>query len=607
MDILFKQLVDSTTPSLNSSSVEDLTSLYDHYGIKYENSLTLYEVQNHLYKTIQNNIVGNHLYRTQLFILKDQLLFTHFIKADKLQPYFGILETVIDAIREKDSNPEQSIHQLVRLEFEDRWRTALQAAWDLTVISPQSLEYNLQDLEKCYRRQFVVSNSAKFLQSEGCNVDIKDGRVVIEESQARRIANRIEADIRLLGGIEILRRLFDVIEPYHHEKQGRYHIGRTFNSLIQANFPSIPVGYLLNLCVKHPRRQILVAVESPDNIWKRILRNSIALTSVLDVQPHNQFALWFHSTDTITRFLQELALYDNLFCPTQLRPSDVPKMLRGLFSGLAETIQQNLGWTPEQAAIIAERIFKLAEGKLHPVTFQSEQLYKLTPEVSKEEIDKLLTVYSHEISSVNYGFQIPEDVSQISGETYFQHKPLIRLNRDEYLLISSSICSPAFYEALTTDIRAKTDSKINDKLGEKIEIFVKGEFSRRGIKFNFGKYGEIIRKGSALDEIDIVVEASDTLIFFEIKAKPLTRKSRCGSDFNLFLDLSDSLLASQIQINKHEIFMRKNGSISLDNASICELNGRDIGRVSITLLDFGSFQDRTVIFQFLENMLLGRV
>jgi hypothetical protein len=605
MDILFKQLVNSTEPSLNSSSVEELTSLYDHYGIEYENSLTLYEVQNHLYKTIQNNLVGNHLYRSQLFLLKDQLLLTHFIRAEPLQPYLGIVKTVIDAIREKDSNPEQSIRQVVSLEFEDKWRTALQAAWDLIVISPQIVEYNLQYLEKIYRRQFVVSNSARILQSEGCNVDIEDGRVVIEESQARRIASHIEADIRLLGGIEALRRLFDVIEPCHHEKQGRYHLGRTFNSLIQANFPLIPVGYLLNLCVKYPRRQILVAVESSDNIWERIRRNSIALTSILDVQPHNQFALWFHSTDTITRFLQELALYDNLFCPTQLRPSDVPKMLRRLFSWLSETIQQKLGWTPEQAAMIAERIFKLAEGTLHPVTFQAEKLYKLVPELGKNEIDKLLTVYSHEVSSVNSVFQIPEDVSQISGDNYFQHKPLIRLNRDEYLLISSSICSPAFYEAIVAEIRAKVDSKINDKLGEKIENFVKDEFSRRGIKFKFGKYGEI-RKGSSLDEIDIVVEAFDTLIFFELKAKTLTRKSRFGSNFNLFLDLSNSLLASQIQINKHEIFIRKNGSIFLDNASICELNGRDIARVSITLLDFGSFQDRTVIFQFLENMLLGR-
>ncbi|MCC5643772.1 YraN family protein [Nostoc sp. CHAB 5824] len=605
MDILFKQLVDSTKPSLDLSLVEDLTSLYKHYGIKYENSLTLYQVQKHLYENIQDNLIGNQLYRAQLFIVKDQLLLTHFIKSEKLQPYLGIIEIVIDGIRSRNDTLNQSIPQLVSLEYEDKWRIALQSAWDLTVISPQKLEYNLQDLERRYRRQFVVSNSAKILQSEGCEVHIEDGRVLIDESQARNVANRIEGDIRLLGGIEALKKLFELIKPCHNENQGRYHLGRTFNSLIQADFPSIPFAYLLNLSVKYPRKQILVAVESPNKIWKRILNISIPLTSILDVQAHNQFALLFHSTDTILYFLQELAVYDNLFCLIQLRPSDVPKMIQGLFSGFSETIQQNLGWTPEQAAIIAERILKLAEGKLYPITFHARQIYNLNLNIGKDEIDKILTVYSHGVSSVNSNFHIPQDLSQISPENHFQHKPLIRLSKDEYLLTSSSICSPAFYEAIVSELRAKVDSKINDKLGDKIEYFIKGEFSRRGIKFNCGKYRGT--KKDKIDEIDIVVETSDTLIFFEVKAKALTRRSRCGSDLNLLFDLSDSLLTSQIQINKHEIYIRKNGSISLENDSICDLNNRDIARISVTLLDFGSFQDRTILFQFLENMLLGKV
>lgn len=600
MDILFKKLVDSTKPSIDISLVEDLTSLYEHYRIPYENSLKLDKVQKHLYENIQNNLIGNQLYRTQLFILKNQLLLTHFIKSTSLQPYLGILEIIIDAIRSNDHIPEQSIRQIVNLECDDKWCIALQSAWDLTVITPQKLEYNLQDVEESYRRQFVVSNSAKILQSEGCEVDIADGKVVVDESQARRVANRIEADIRLLGGIDVLKKLFKLIKPCYNKIQGRYHLGRNFNSLLQADFPSTPVAYLLNLCVKYPRKQIMVAAESPEKTWKRIKRNSIALTSILDVQAHNQFSLLFHSTDTIIRFLQELAVYDNLFCFVQLRPSDVPKMIQGLFSWLSETTQQKLGWTPEQAAIIAEGILKIAEGKLYPVTFKTRQLQNLCLKIGRDEIDKILTVYSHELSCVNSNYQMPQDLSQISYENYFQHKPLIRLGKEEYLLTSSSICSPAFYEAIISEVRAKVDKKINDKLGNRIEDFIKNEFLSRGIKLNFGHYD-----GTKEGEIDIVVEASDTLIFLEVKAKPLTRRSRCGTDLNLLFDLSESLLESQIQINKHEIYIRNNGYISLKDGSICELNNRDIARVSITLLDFGSFQDRTVIFQFLENMLQG--
>lgn len=598
MDILFRQLVDSTKPSLNSSLVENLMNLYEHYEIEHENILTLDEIKKHLNNNIQNSLTGDQLYVTQLFTLRDQLLITHFVKKEKLHPYVGILEVIIDAIRTTD--------RVVSLEFENRWHTALQAACDLTVINPKKVEYNSQKVKKRFKRQFLISKYAKTLQRNGCSINIENGRVLIEESQARTIAKNIEFDIKLLGGIQALKRLFVEIEPYYHEKQGRYHLGRTFNSLIQVNFPLIPVGYLLNLCVKHPRISILVAVESPDDIWKRILQNSIALTCILDVQSDNVFALLFHSTDTITRFLQELAVYDNLFCPTQLRPSDVPKILQGLFSWLSEITHQNLGWTPKQAAMIAEGIFKLAEGKLHPITFQAEQLHQLVPTIKKDKVEKLLTIYSHELNSVNSNFYIPQDLSQIPYENYYQHKPLVRLNKNEYLFSNSSFCSPAFYEAIVAELRAKVDLEINNDLGEKIENFLKNEFTERGIKFSFGKYGEN-KKGKSLDEIDIVVEATDTLIFFEIKAKPLTRKARCGSDLNLFTDLVDSLLTSQIQGNKHEIFIRKNGSISLDNDSVCVQNGRDIARVSVTLLDFGSFQDRNVIFQFLTNILSGRL
>ncbi|RFP54107.1 MAG: hypothetical protein BJG00_016565 [Limnothrix sp. CACIAM 69d] len=76
---------------------------------------------------------------------------------------------------------------------------------------------------------------------------------------------------------------------------------------------------------------------------------------------------------------------------------------------------------------------------------------------------------------------------------------------------------------------------------------------------------------------------------------------------NLFLDLSKSLLDSQFQINKHEIFIRRNESLLMEDGVVCHLSNREIVRVSVTLLDFGSFQDRTIISQFLESMLRGRL
>lgn len=95
-------------------------------------------------------------------------------------------------------------------------------------------------------------------------------------------------------------------------------------------------------------------------------------------------------------------------------------------------------------------------------------------------------------------------------------------------------------------------------------------------------------------------------MFFELKAKPLTRKSKTGKDLELFVDLSKSLLHSQFQANKHELFLRNKGYIYFKNSNYqLYFNNKKIIKISVSLLDFGSFQSRDFIFQFLQCMLTG--
>lgn len=599
MDTLFKHLVNSTKPSLKASSINNLTDLYEHYKIEYGSSLTIYEVEKHLYKLIKNSLAGSDLHQVELFSLRDQLLLTHFVNSESPQPYLGIIEIIISSTQVYDGSPKQSTQQIVSLESKRRWCTAIEIAWDITIISPKHLNYNLQNLKEGFKRQFVLSKYVKILRMKGYDIELRNGKVLIEELHLRNIANRIEADIKLLGGIRTLERLFDVIEPSYCKNQGRYHLGRAFKGLVEVDFPKIPVGYLLNLCVKFPRRQISLVVENSSDIWDRILQNSIALTSILDVQPHSVYSLLFQRYETMISFLQELAVYDSLFCPPQLRSSDVSRMLRGLFTWCSEDTKQELGWTPDQAAIVAEKIFDLTSSKSILATFESTKVYKLIPEVQEKVIDKLLTVFSHDENSVNSYFLLPQDVARTKN--YFQFKPLIKLKQDNYLLVNPSICSPAFYEAVVSELRNKAGDETKEKLGKDgVESFIKNELSQHGIKFNCGEYKGA--KGEQF-EIDIVIETSDTLIFLEIKSKSLTRKSKDGNGLDLLVDLSKSLLESQIQLINHEAYIRDNETITLKDGYICKLNNRNIALVSISLLDFGSFQDRIFIHQFLRIML----
>ncbi|MGL4500076.1 MAG: hypothetical protein ACRCU2_13510 [Planktothrix sp.] len=485
------------------------------------------------------------------------------------------------------------------------WELALKYAWDLAIItSPSSLnELTPQDIkasEKC-KKEVVIADSAYFLQEKGCNPTIENGKVIISEDEMRKIATGIESNILLLGGIKTLEFLFKSIQQYYNFEQHRYFIGRYFHALEEINFPSLPVGYILNLAVKKPESGLLSS-ETPEKIWEKIKEESIVLSSILDVQTINVFELWFHDKETIISHIKNLALYDTLYCPTQMRFSDVTKIISGIFSILSEEMTQHLGWNPDQAVKIVENIFELTEvtrNTVYPVKFNSEDLYQLTPEIEKDVIDKLLNIYSHPSNSVNTNFLIPSDIPTIDGDKFFQHKPLIQLNRQEYLFVNPSFCSSAFYESIRAAIRKNSILEEQIKkldFGILIEEFVKAQFTDRGVTFSCGDYGPKGRE----DEVDIVVEASDALIFFEVKAKPLTRVSRCGDEVELFIDLFQSLVQSQTQINKHEIHLRKNGFLSLDDGSCCHFDNKKIIKVSLSLLDFGSFQDKTFLTNFLS-------
>jgi hypothetical protein len=597
MEMIFKEWVDNTPPTLNANITNDLYSLYNHYGINYENVCSTNEIQKHLYQKIRDNVIGSQLYKSELSTLKDQLLLTHFIENKQIQPYFGILEIIRDAVREKDDN----FNELINFDADHQWKNAISFAKDFTFLSPHLITYNLQNLKIKNPRKNAVSNSAIFLKSKGYKFHIKNGKIVINESEQRRIAKFIEQKIKILGGRKALKKIFKQIKDNFYQKHERYHLDKNSNFNPEPS-PSIPYNYLLNLCVKYTKESPLHKIDSSSyKTWNEILEYSTAFASILDVEYYNPFSSLLNNIDTITQFLQDLALYDNLFSPVQLRPSDVSKIIRELFSDFSYDIRQELNWAPEEVTTIIENIFNITNKNLYPVSFKAKELYDLSPWIQKDKINEILAVLSHESNSVNNNFQIPQDIHQINHENYFYHKPLICISKKTYLLTNSSICAPAFYEAIISEIRSKVDSKINDKLGIKIENLIKKELSKRGIDFYSGNYK------NSQNEIDILVETSDTLIFLEVKAKPLTRKARAGSDFNLYCDLSDCLLTSQMQINKHEIFIRKNGFITLKDGSTCYLNNKTIAKLSITLFDFGSFQDRNFVFQFLENMLFGQL
>ncbi len=608
----FKDLVDTTDSSisLNDNDIEDLEFLYNHYSISYTTSLSGSEIINHLSDRLKRYLVPGESKAIYLYRLRDQVIIRFILDDQPLEPYLSILNRILEVININD--------QILPLESEseEEWRRAIRNVKDYYAICGESNGLDIEYLKRLFLRQFSVASSAKVLRKYGYKLEVKDGKICIEESEQEKIPRSIECDIKLIGGLEIARHLFSVIkELYYDPEQERYHLVRRLEALNNTNTkPEIPIGYLLNLCVKHLEKSTILSPNPKEN-WERMVELATSFTSVLDVQPYNSFQLDFKTLDNLSEFLQEIAVYDSIFCLNQLRPSDVPRILRGLFSLInvddINKIQEQLGWIPEQAILVAEAILNIDVDKLSPILFTKEQIKNQLPDLDTTVIEKILDIYCHSHNQANLEYKIPTDFRD-KKYTFFK-KPLLKLDRGEYVLMDSSWCSPAFYEALVSKLNdIKIPHNIHNKMGDYLERFVKEQLETLKIKYSYGHYpvdSPQYKPSRPQGECDIIIESDDTIIFIEIKKKPLTNNAKGGCDAAIFADLAGSLLDTQFQLGWHEIIIRSQGYLELtpnkepNNKYRLELNGRSIERVTLTLLDFGGFQDRNLLYQFLQLML----
>jgi hypothetical protein len=215
----------------------------------------------------------------------------------------------------------------------------------------------------------------------------------------------------------------------------------------------------------------------------------------------------------------------------------------------------------------------------------------------------LRNLLSHAEGGPNQHFSRPTDAptpDDNSKGADFYLKPLIRRPGNRYLIVDRSMCGWGYVEALLTALRP-LDRDLDTKVGTAMEKFVEGEFVLHNVDVFSGDYDE-----GGHGECDIAVPTPEVLVFLELKKKTLTRRARAGSDAELLLDLAGSLLDAHAQAGWHELRIMKAGFLDLvrdGSTHRLSLDGRGIEKIALGMLDFGSFQDRIVLKQFLEATL----
>lgn len=580
----FRHLVDKAIDEHGSDS-RDVGDLYELYGDGSGTSLTHPQIMDRIYQSIRAAIKTDPRQVWQfLRHMRRELIFRYVMYGESLVPYFDVVNRIQDAVRGATSP----------LEGDDDWTSATRAAWNAMRMDPWPHNSDVDQILTANKRDHAMAQAAKSLESDGYHVTFEGGRAQLKKEDFNSIAQRCSQLVESIGGLNCAATIFRNLLRHFNPDQHRYHLVRRINALGTGAAPQVPVGYLLQLAAKYPSCGSLPKEEHCAT-WKELIAQSTRLASFLDVQPYTIWENHFKDYLNLIPFLRELALYDNMFTIGQLRPSDVLPIILGALDGADLDAPQPAGWCLREAVEVAGSMLDLCASKRGPQMMLTEDIQRGCSALSLDKVRLILDdVFAHPPPGANQHFLSPFDTPAAD----FMFKPLLARGNGVYFLLDISMCGSAFVEAFLAKLR-ESDSKVDQRIGLSLERFLRSELAKKGISSSSGTYKADGRDG----ECDIVVESKDCILFIEVKKKPLTRRARSGSDVDIVVDLAGSLIEAQLQAGNHELALRRLGTLELTDAegnkARIERRGRHVERIAVTFLDYGSFQDRTILRQLM--------
>lgn len=586
----FRRIVDGGVTGIISCN-DNLEDLYLYVGLENQGAMSRRAVSEALYDRIHSAFKTGHQEVWRICkSLRSDLIREYVLRGEPLDPYFEVLEHLCDAVRSDDTSRT----------IQGSWGAAVIAARDHVAFQP----WGVNNREETCSREFNVARAAKALENAGFEIDLSPGHISMSAAGEARVVEAIETLIKKIGGLNVARRIFTEIEPTYDEEQQRYHLVPQISST-GIGKTQVPWGYLLQLSAKHiegPR-----PLDSSDSTWQQLRALSTCFAAVIDVQSYMHSAWKTFNAEELLQFFRELALYDTLFRIPQLRPIDVVRILRGVLDFIDPSAVTAKGWSLDQLLAVISQILDPINSR-GPIILRTKIVAKKLPNIPRSTIQTIFDeVLCHPASGANQNFLCPTDAptneDPSSGLTFGQ-RPLLKLGK-HYCLIDRAVCAPACIEAALSALRPEHRG-LDDDIGKALERFVSSELKTHGVTTMSGEYEHHNGNSREHGECDLIAEVPNTLLFFELKKKALTRRARAGNDVNLLADLAGSLLQAHAQLGWHETRISQSGVLNLDHdghPTEVKLGDRGIEKFAVSLLDFGSFQDRIVLKHFFEATL----
>jgi len=590
------KLIDNNNSTLDDVK-HDYRLLAERLGIDITNHYSPRLIQDEIIKRCKADFDRNGVSENdsisvnKLGAIAENLIYKFLLFEEPVLKYLNVLQTLF-AIK------DARIKRIPHLEDTETWSRIISNLKDYKLVSKNTYDLSPDSLREHYPQEYDRVIQLKKLISVGCKVSIVNDDIEIKDTELA--INRLDDLIKEIGGITLANGIFNLLKQNVYSSYfERYHLTRQGNGLSMHQKPQIPFGYLLNLCVKYPYEN-----QSKKNIHHQLteIQNlSIAIvTGCYNVQHYNQWTNFFQTGETIIKFCTEIALWDSIYSLIQIRPQLSLEILQELFCEIQDEIfVQIIGVNKENCYSVIKELLNSVKNINGVKIIYLSAISKSLRDIDKQEIKRVLDLMSH-FSTPNSSYLLPSDFTEVD----FQFNPLIKLGDTKYILMDKSWCSPSLFESLATEFRLAKVKNFDSNIGYALEGLIYNRLQSHNITYCHGNY----TVDSIDGECDLLVETNEAIILVEFKKKVLTRKAKSGIDIDILIDLSDSILSSQLQAGRTELALREKGEITLtdlktNDSKTVYWKNRTIERISLTQLDFGGFHDRTIINQFFNALL----
>lgn len=483
-----------------------------------------------------------------------------------------------------------NIEAYVPLSEEKQWMEALSYLKGYIELHPQNDPFR----DDFRQKELDRARAALRLSKIGLRVEIENNNLKFDKEYM--ITSQLSSWISQIGGVRFVESLLSLL-PYNQRK-GRLMLLRQGNLPNPGAFvPEYPFGFLLNLGLRHTSS--IGSEEALKKHFEHVM--NLSRDFCLAVYPYQSYSIWekvFHRNETVLEYFQRLTLMDCLYYMQQSGKDFVLEMCNFL---LDQMIQSGMSLCANCTFEEYQQVMNVLAGKTDIKKFIRLKQTEIDALQDKKRQAEILKMLCLEMGTVNINYEKPLDYNKVN----YNDRPFIMLKNGDVILYPTTIGVWGWYEMLMSLLRL-SESQIDNKVGLMLEELMHNKLHQKGIATKTGRY--VVDKIEG--EADVVIETPDKILLVEMKKKTITRAARQGHIYQIVLDFAGSLLYSQEQCIRTDTLLRRKGRIDLLKKKkvidTLEWLDRESDKVTLTLSDYGTLQDRAVLRNVLDEMLKYR-